>query len=99
MKKNKAFIIGFIAPCALSLLVMYLYPVVRTVIMSFFGIESVTAEVSDWSFNGIDNYIKIFSPDENQKLDAWLFQFRLYHDAFVYENKVKGIYLSSRAGE
>ena len=42
---------------------------------------------------------KIFSPDENQKLDAWLFQFRLYHDAFVYDNKVKGIYLSSRAGE
>ena len=42
---------------------------------------------------------KIFSPDENQKLDAWLFQFRLYHDAFVYENKTKGIYLSERAGE
>ena len=42
---------------------------------------------------------KIFSPDENQKLDAWLFQFRLYHDAFVYENKAKGIYLSERAGE
>ncbi len=39
---------------------------------------------------------KIFSPDENQKLDAWLFQFRLYHDAFVYDNKAKGIYLSSR---
>ena len=42
---------------------------------------------------------KVFTPDENQKLDAWLFQFRLYHDAFVYENKVKGIYLSSRAEE
>ncbi len=40
---------------------------------------------------------KIFSPDENQKMDSWLFQFRLYHDAFVYENKVKGIYLSERA--
>ena len=36
---------------------------------------------------------KIFSPDENQKMDAWLFQFRLYHDAFVYDNKVKGVYL------
>ncbi len=67
MKKNKAFIIGFIAPCALSLLVMYLYPVCRTVIMSFFGIESVTAEVSDWSFNGIDNYIKIFSSPTFQR--------------------------------
>ena len=40
---------------------------------------------------------KIFSPDENQKMDAWLFQFRLYHDAFVYDNKAKGIYLSEKA--
>lgn len=36
---------------------------------------------------------KIFTPDENQEKDAWKFQFREYHDAFVYENKVKGIYL------
>lgn len=36
---------------------------------------------------------KIFSPDVNQDKDAWKFQFRLYHDAFVYENKVKGLYL------
>ena len=32
-------------------------------------------------------------PDENQKADAWKFDYRLYHDLFVYENKVKGIYL------
>ena len=36
---------------------------------------------------------KIFDPDTNQEKDAWKFQFRLYHDAFAYENKVKGIYL------
>lgn len=36
---------------------------------------------------------KIFDPDTNQKGDSWLFQFREYHDAFVYANKVKGIYL------
>lgn len=36
---------------------------------------------------------KIFTPDENQDKDAWKFQFRLYHDAFVYKNKVSGIYL------
>lgn len=36
---------------------------------------------------------KIFSPDENQSKDAWKFQYRLYHDAFVYENKVNGVYL------
>lgn len=35
---------------------------------------------------------KIFTPDENQTMDAWKFQFRLYHDAFVYDNKAKGIF-------
>lgn len=40
---------------------------------------------------------KIFSPDVNQEKDAWKFQFRLYHDAFVYENKAKGIYLHKNA--
>jgi len=36
---------------------------------------------------------KIFSPDVNQDKDAWKFQFREYHDAFVYENKAKGVYV------
>jgi len=36
--------------------------------------------------------LKVFTPEENQTADAWLFQYRLYHDAFVYENKAKGIY-------
>ncbi len=40
---------------------------------------------------------KIFTPDDNQEKDAWKFQFRLYHDAFVYENKQKGIYLHKKA--
>ena len=43
------------------------------------------------------NLPKIFSPDENQTADAWLFQYRLYHDAFVYDNKVKGVYLHKAA--
>lgn len=36
---------------------------------------------------------RIFAPDVNQKADAWKFDYRVYHDTFVYENKVKGIYL------
>ncbi len=67
MKKSKGFIIAFAAPVTLSLLIMYLYPVVRTVLMSFFGIESVTGSMSDWTFNGVDNYIKIFSSPTFQR--------------------------------
>ena len=40
---------------------------------------------------------KIFSPDENQSADAWKFQYREYHDAFVLDNKVNGIYLHRKS--
>ena len=60
MKKNKTMIALFIAPTIICLLLMYLYPVTRTVIMSFFRVDSVTAPVSAWSFNGLANYSKIF---------------------------------------
>ncbi len=39
------------------------------------------------------NQVKYFSPDVNQKSDGHLWQYRAYHDAFVYENRVNGIYL------
>ncbi|MCI8518117.1 MAG: sugar ABC transporter permease [Hungatella sp.] len=67
MKKNKTFIIWFMLPCVLALVCMYLYPVLRTVMMSFFGIESVTAGMSEWSFNGFANYSKIFSSPTFQR--------------------------------
>lgn len=35
---------------------------------------------------------KIFSPDEFQGGDCWALQYRLYHDAFIWANKAKGIY-------
>jgi len=60
MKKNKGMIAWFIMPCVLTLLIMYLYPVIRTVLMSFFAIDSVTADASTWSFNGFGNYARIF---------------------------------------
>lgn len=60
MKKNKSLIFWFMLPTVLSLLIMYVYPVIRTVAMSFFKVESLTASLGDWKFNGIANYIKIF---------------------------------------
>ena len=59
MKKNRTLIFLFMAPTVICLLLMYVYPVVRTVIMSFFHVESLTASTSDWSFNGLENYFKI----------------------------------------
>jgi len=36
--------------------------------------------------------LKVFAPEDNQTADAWLIQYRIYHDAFVYANKKEGIY-------
>ena len=61
MRKNKSMIFWFCLPAVLSLLIMFVYPVCRTVLMSFFQVESLTAGVADWSFFGLGNYKKIFS--------------------------------------
>ena len=60
MKKNKTMIIAFITPAILSFAIMFLYPVLRTVFISFFSVESVTAPTDKWVSVGIDNYIKIW---------------------------------------
>ena len=40
---------------------------------------------------------RIFSPEVNQSAAAWKFDYRIYHDAFVENNKVAGIYLHRAA--
>ena len=37
---------------------------------------------------------KVFSPEENQNADGWAFVYRAYGLCDVYDNKVKGIYVS-----
>lgn len=41
--------------------------------------------------------LRVFTPDVNQELDAYKFQYRIYHDCFVYENKTAGVYVHTVA--
>ena len=41
--------------------------------------------------------IRVFAPEVNQKKDAWLFQYRLYHDIITPKNKQIGLYVSKQA--
>lgn len=43
--------------------------------------------------------IRAFSPDVNQKADAWKIDYRVYHDAWVLQNKAKGIAASAPADD
>ena len=41
--------------------------------------------------------MRVFDPDTNQGADAWKVDYRIYHDAWVLENKTKGIYAHTKA--
>lgn len=54
-------IVAFLTPAVVLFICIFLYPIIRTVIMSFFKIEGVTDPMSAWSFVGIDNYVKLMN--------------------------------------
>lgn len=56
MKKNRLMIIVFLTPALLCYLLVFLYPSVRTTVMSFFRVESVSDPIASWTFNGLGNY-------------------------------------------
>lgn len=61
MKKNRTMIILFLTPALICYLMVFLYPSIRTTIMSFFAVESVADSISTWKFNGFANYVKLFN--------------------------------------
>ncbi|MDR0637298.1 MAG: sugar ABC transporter permease [Spirochaetaceae bacterium] len=61
LKNNKRVIIIFLAPAVLCYALVFLYPTIRTVAMSFFKVESVSAPIADWVFTGFGNYRKLFT--------------------------------------
>lgn len=61
MKKNKAMLVVFLTPAILFFLVVFLYPILRTILMSFFHISSITDSMGDWTFKGISNYVNLLN--------------------------------------
>lgn len=61
MKRNKTMIVTFLAPALILFLLIFVYPICRTILMSFFTIEGVTDSITKWSFAGVDNFIKLIN--------------------------------------
>lgn len=62
MKKGlRRMYIAFLSPVILAFVFAYLYPVLRTVQMSFYKVPEVSASQSQWSFVGLYNYMDLFS--------------------------------------
>jgi multiple sugar transport system permease protein len=60
LKNSKRMIIVFLLPAVLCYLLVFLYPVFRTLVMSFFKVESVSDPAAKWVFTGLGNYKKLF---------------------------------------
>mgnify|MGYP000568035265 CR=1 FL=1 len=63
MKKNKTMIVVFLTPAVLLFLGIFLYPIIRTVIMSFFKIDGVTDSMDLWK---ICRIWQLYKADEYQ---------------------------------
>lgn len=61
MKLKKSTLLIFILPAVLMFSVVFVYPIIRTLMMSFFKIESITDGFTAWKFVGIENYQTLMS--------------------------------------
>lgn len=59
--RNTPMLVLFLTPAVLLYLIVFLYPTLRTITMSFFKVEGVTDPVSSWSFNGFGNFVRAFN--------------------------------------
>lgn len=49
----------FLTPAILMFVLVFLYPIFRTILMSFFKIEGITDSMTKWQFTGLANYSKL----------------------------------------
>jgi multiple sugar transport system permease protein len=56
VKKSKTMIVVFLTPALIFFVTIFIYPILRTALMSLFQVENVTSGMGDWKFVGIDNY-------------------------------------------
>ena len=61
MKHSKSMIITFLAPALIIFSLIFIYPIFRTLLMSFFNVDRVTADFGSCKFVGFDNFIKLIN--------------------------------------
>lgn len=61
MKQSKRTIALFMAPSLILFAIVFVYPVIRTLLMSFYEVPGITADSSTWSWVGGTNYNSLMS--------------------------------------
>lgn len=59
-RRNRLFILGSLLPALLCFAVIFVYPLLRTIMMSFYQLPSLSSGMADWEYVGIKNYAGLF---------------------------------------
>lgn len=63
MNKNRyeirKMMVLFLGPIVLLFALVFIYPIIRTISMSFFAVDRPSMKIAEWNFNGIENYVRI----------------------------------------
>jgi len=75
-RRNKKMIVLFLIPAVVFYTLIFLYPVLRTLVMSLFAVEAIELPVSEWKFNGLENYrglftVELFNRSVKNYLTLW----------------------------
>lgn len=76
MKRNRSMIIAFAGPATLIFVATFIYPIIRTDVMSFFSIQEITDATDKWKFNGIGNYISLMETPLYRT--SWINLFKIF---------------------
>ncbi|BCU51298.1 ABC-type sugar transport system permease subunit [Staphylococcus auricularis] len=78
MKMKKSTIALFLGPALGLFLIFILYPILRTIVMSFFKVNTITSPIKEWEFVGLTNYTDLlanplFKASAMNLLKIWFF--------------------------
>ena len=77
-KSKKIMIACFTLPATLCFLIVFAYPVLRTILMSFYNIDNIVSRMSEWQFVGLSNFTELLNTSLFRQtwvtfLKIWLF--------------------------
>ena len=77
LKQDKKMIVCFLTPLMVFFVGLYVYPIIRTIVMSFYQVEAISDPVSTWKFVGLENFkvllnTSIFQQSMINMIKIWL---------------------------
>ena len=59
-KRNRLFVLGSLFPALICFAVIFVYPLLRTLTMSFYQLPSLSSKMAEWEYVGFQNYTGLF---------------------------------------